>query len=623
MNKKQLYTLFALWSTLSLPLQAQLDSPIGQIPSTQEPISDTQPSNSLQPAGLEPPKNLVQEASPTVSDSVRLQKAEAPHFIPPFDFPLTLSGAFGELRSNHFHGGVDFKTQGVVGKPIRNIAAGYVSRAVVTPGGYGQALYVTHPSGYTSVHGHLLKFAAPIQARIDSVQYAEERFAVDLHFKPHEFWYEQGEVIALSGNEGYSFGPHLHMEIRESDTWAIIDPLPFYKHLIKDTTPPRASFVMFYPQQGRGVVAASSLKKRFSIQQLSTPVEAWGDIALGINAFDYMDGTHNHYGVWKVTLLVDGEERFCSTIDKVYPHENRMINAWTDYEEYRTRGNWFMRSYQLPGANLHQLSSDQANGIITINEERAYKFRYELEDLYGNRTTYSFTVIGKQQPIAPYKRVGKQLLDHLKGNVVQEQGMELAIPRGALYHDVDLISKLYSVTSLSSSSSSSAAITTTLSSGHRIYQLHDSPVPLHVPCSLQMRIPTALIAAPEQYYIAQVRGNRISFVGGSYQDGWIKGSIRELGSYTVAIDTLAPHITPLLPKQWGSGNIQFRVKDEESGIASYKAYVDGEFVLLGYDLKSHRLLLKHPERLKPGKNRQLVLTVTDRCGNETTETYLF
>lgn len=156
--------------------------------------------------------------------TVRAQEEPAaPVFRPPFDFPLTLSGNFGELRSNHFHGGVDFKTQGEVGKPIHCIADGYVSRVLVTPGGYGQAIFITHPNGYTSVYGHVLKFASAVAKVVEEYQYRHETFAVDLKFEPHQVSFKAGEIIALSGNEGYSFGPHLHMEIRRTDTGELID----------------------------------------------------------------------------------------------------------------------------------------------------------------------------------------------------------------------------------------------------------------------------------------------------------------------------------------------------------------------------------------------------------------
>ena len=223
--------------------------------------------------------------------AVRAQEEPAaPVFRPPFDFPLILSGNFGELRSNHFHGGVDFKTQGEVGKPIHCIADGYVSRVLVTPGGYGQAIFITHPNGYTSVYGHVLKFASAVAKVVEEYQYRHETFAVDLKFEPHQVSFKAGEIIALSGNEGYSFGPHLHMEIRRTDTGELIDPLQFYTDKIKDTTPPRASMIMLYPQRGAGVVEGSQRKKSISVASLGQPVSAWGKIAAGIKAYDYMDG---------------------------------------------------------------------------------------------------------------------------------------------------------------------------------------------------------------------------------------------------------------------------------------------------------------------------------------------
>ena len=211
-----------------------------------------------------------------MSLGVSAQETSGRLFIPPFDFPLTLSGNFGELRANHFHGGLDFKTQGAVGKPIRNIADGYVSRVTVTSGGYGQAVYMVHDNGYTSVHGHLLRFDPAIAQVVEEYQYANETFAVDLEFEPDRFRFAQGEVFAWSGNEGYSFGPHLHMEIRKTDTGEYIDPLQFYMDKIKDTTPPRATHIMLYPQRGKGTVNGSPMKQSFLLPHPGRTLYAWG-----------------------------------------------------------------------------------------------------------------------------------------------------------------------------------------------------------------------------------------------------------------------------------------------------------------------------------------------------------
>ena len=533
------------------------------------------------------------------------EKPENP-FVSPFDFPLLLSGNFGELRANHFHGGVDFKTQGVVGKPIRCIADGYISRVTVTPGGYGQAVYITHDNGYTSVHGHLHKFMAEVEQVVEAYQYEHETFAVDLTFGPDRFPLKQGEVFALAGNEGYSFGPHLHMELRKTDTGEYIDPLQFYTDIIKDKTAPRATHIMLYPQAGKGVVAGSSKKKALPLAALQTPVTAWGKIAVGIKAYDYMDGTSNNYGVRSVTLLVDSVEVFRSTVDGFLPDENRMINAWTDYEEYATRGSWFMRSQILPGNTWRMLQADEEGGVVTINEERLYEFCYVLEDLYGNRRTYLFKMQGKEQPIEPLYK-GKHYLSWNQGNVIQKPGMELVIPKGMLYEDVDLNCKVIA-DSLNISFD---------------YQLHDRPVPLHAGCSLMIGVRNYPIPDMTKYYVVRKYKGRKASAGGYFEEGFMHANIRELGTYSVALDTVAPRIVPLNRPQWKGGNIRFKIRDAETGIKDYKVYIDGAFVLFKFSSKNAVLSCMHPSRIKRGMKHRMEVVITDYCGNEAREEFFF
>lgn len=533
------------------------------------------------------------------------QEKSANPFISPFDFPLLLSGNFGELRANHFHGGVDFKTQGVVGKPIRCIADGYISRVTVTPGGYGQAVYITHDNGYTSVYGHLHRFMNGVQQVVEAYQYEHETFAVDLQFEADRFPLKQGEVFALAGNEGYSFGPHLHMEIRKTDTEEYIDPLQFYTDQLKDTTAPRATHVMLYPQAGKGVVNGSSRKKIISLSGQS-PITAWGQIAAGIKAYDYMDGTSNNYGVRSVTLLVDSVEVFRSTVDGFLPDENRMINAWTDYEEYATRNSWFMRSQILPGNTWRMLQADDERGVVTINEERPYRFCYVLEDLYGNRRTYGFVVQGKKQEVELLHK-GEHYLKWNQGNIVQQPGMSLVIPKGMLYEDVDLNCKV---------------IADSLNISYD-YQLNDKPVPLHGGCSLVIGVRNYPIADTSKYYVARKYKGRKSSAGGYFEDGFMFANIRELGTYSVAIDTVAPRIVPMNKPQWKTGNIRFKIRDAETGIKDYKVYIDGKFVLFKFASKNATLSCMHPDWIKRGMKHRMEVVITDYCGNVAREEYQF
>ena len=533
------------------------------------------------------------------------QEVKNLQFVPPFDFPMLLSANFGELRSNHFHGGLDIKTQGQVGKPIHSIADGYVSRATVSEGGYGQAIYVIHPNGFTSVYGHVLKFDAPIEAEVEAYQYEHETFEADLYFPEGKYVYKAGDIIALSGNEGYSFGPHLHMEIRHTDTDEHIDPLPFYKEKIKDGIAPRASAFMIYPTPYQGVVNGSSRKKVFSFDKPAA-ISAWGKISAGIKAFDYMDGTSNNYGVHTVRLLVDTVEVFKSTVDAYLPYENRMINAWTDYAEYIKHNSWFMRSVILPGNTWRMLEANADNGYININEERPYRFKYILTDAYGNQRTYRFTVHGKKQSI-PSEPPFRKVLKWWQGHVVQAPGMELILPRGVLYDDVCLQTKVLE---------DSLAISHT-------YRLHNEALPLHTSAFLYIGVRHYPVKDLSKYYVARVKGRKKYSVGGRFEEGWMRTSINQLGSYTVAVDTVAPRVTPLNEKAWRTGNIRFKLTDAETGIKDYKVKIDGKFVLFGYSAKNAILSNKSLERVAKKGKHVMELVVTDHCGNTLTREYTF
>ena len=538
--------------------------------------------------------------------SAQAQHVQESKFCSPFDFPILLSANFGELRPNHFHNGLDIKTQGVTGKPIHCIADGYVSRVAVLHGGYGQAIYVTHPNGLTSVYGHVISFAKNIQACVRQYQYAHETFVCDLKFQPGQFPVKKGDIIALSGNEGASAGPHLHLELRRTETGEYIDPMPYFKHLLKDSKAPVGSLIGIYPIQGKGVVNGSSHKKLLAIGNLKQPVHAWGEIYTGISAKDYMDGTSNFYGVHSVTLYVDSVQVFNSTTDKVLPDENRMINGFTDYEELTRTRRLIMRSYKLPGNRLRLLHTNENRGAVTIDEERDYHFRYVLEDNFGNRRTYQFIVKGKRQDIPEYKPEANEMLYWNRTNVIQKPGMELVVPRYYVYEDVPLRIDMQGDSSLIAFD----------------YILDAGRTPIHSYCDLSIGLRHMPVADTTKYYIVQKAGKWRSSMGGKYANGWIKTRVRSLGTFSVDVDTIAPQITPIGQGGWRtSRNIRFRIKDMESGIGSYKVYIDGKFVLFG--LKKGILVIQDPEKVKKGVPHKLEVTVTDQCGNMARKEYKF
>ena len=541
-------------------------------------------------------------------------KAQAvqPDFGVPFDFPLLLSGNFGELRSNHFHGGLDFKTQGVVGKPLLAIADGYISKVTVTPGGYGNALYITHDNGYTSVHGHLDRFLPEIASLVRDKQYREQSFVVTLEFGPEEFRVEQGEVVAYAGNTGYSFGPHLHMEIRTTDTNEPIDPLPFYKDKIVDNIAPRATHIMVYTgAQDRGKVTFTGDTKEVKEVdgkiiipcQLSLVncLTAWGRIATAISANDYMDGTTNNYGVRYVRLYVDDRLVSSSDVDRFSFSEDLLINSWTDFAERRRSGLWYMRSSIAPHNTLRMLHADEERGWVTIDEERDYHFRYELEDLYGNCATYRFVVRGQRMPACTTPRSYLHHMDASRANRFYAAGVELWIPENTLFEDLFLN---YDIIPSDSDQSD-------------IYQFSTQPIALKQYAELTLPILPAPSIDATKLYVARVEGSSRTYSGGTYQYGRITAPIRELGSYTVCIDTIAPSIKPIGKDTWKKrGLITYRIADGETGIRSYRGTIDGKWVLFKYSSKTSRLTCDlKAEGITRGKH-QVEIIVTDMRGNK-------
>ena len=525
---------------------------------------------------------------------------DKPSFIPPFDFPITFSGNFGEIRANHFHGGLDFKTGGTIGKPVRALADGYISRIRVTHGS-GYVLDVAYDNGYSTINRHLSAFVGDVARRVEDLQYEKESWEVEITPEPDEYPVKAGQIIALSGNTGYSFGPHLHLDMIETATDEYIDPLPFFMNKVKDKTAPRAEGIMLFPQPGKGVVEGKQTRRAFPAHP-TKPITAWGLIGAGIRAYDYMDGVQNKYGVKTVILEVDGEEVFRSTVDRFAYEENRYINSWTHGQ--------YMKSFIEPGNRLRMLQASNGNrGLVEINEERPYRFVYTLSDALGNTSKVRFTVQGQKTTIAPVEHREKYALKWDKVNYLQEPGLELVIPKGMLYDDVLLN---YSVRA----DSGDIAFT---------YQLNDTRIPMHNACDLRIGLRRRPVEDVTKYYVAGVtaRGGKYR-IGGKYEDGVMKVRIRDLGTYTVAVDT--PVITPVNQAQWGrTGKIIFKAKDKETGINTYRGTIDGKYALFGKpnSISGNLVCELDPKHVEKGGKHVVEMTVTDGCGNRTTEQFDF
>ena len=319
-------------------------------------------------------------------------------FTPPVDYDISLAGNFGEPRPHHFHGGLDVKTDNVEGKHIYAIADGYISRITVGLYGFGNAVYITHPTGHTSVYCHLKAFSPRIKAALRRYQYRHKTCVADAHLTPLDVPVSAGQFIALSGNTGHSTGPHLHLEVHDTRTWDMLDPYEMLADFINDSVAPQAHAFMAIPQHD-GLFNGSSQKQNFgfSSHHLEREFTAWGRVGFALWGNDYMQGTYNHYGIRYTTLLVDGQIVFRSDVSRVPMSLNRMVNVWGDYLHYRHSNVWYMKSFLEPGCRLPILWADEQRGIVAFNEERPYRLDYILRDYCGNESHYSFTVLERPE----------------------------------------------------------------------------------------------------------------------------------------------------------------------------------------------------------------------------------
>ena len=329
-------------------------------------------------------------------------------------------------------------------------------------------------------------------------------------------------------------------------------------------------------------------------------MEAWGRISAAISANDYMNGTHNNYGVRYVRLYVDDRLVSSSDVDRFSFDENRLINSWTDYAEQRTTGRWYMRASIAENNELRMLRADEQRGWVTIDEERDYHFRYELEDLYGNRSVYRFVVRGKRMEIPSRLPNYRYLMDASRDSRFYAQGFELWMPQGTLFDDVELD---YHVMPSESDQTP-------------IYQLTTTRIPLRRAAEITLPTHKSESVDGSKLYVARVDGKRRTYCGGTYRYGRITANITELGSYTVCADTIAPKITSIGSTSWRKqGRIVCRIADGETGIRDYRGTIDCRWVLFKYSSKNARLTCDlRAEGIGSGRH-QVEIRVTDMRGN--------
>jgi len=538
------------------------------------------------------------------------------YFRSPVDFPILLAGGFGDVRQNHFHSGIDIRTGGEEGKPVYAIADGYISRINISSSGFGKALYITHPNGFTSVYGHLKKLHGVIGNWIREQQYKKESFEIDTPVDPGVLRVKKGDIIAYSGNTGLSEGPHLHFEIRDAATQEIINPMLFGLPF-RDSAPPKIYNVRIYPFDenskvnftGNPVTLAVNASGPDCKLSLKDTVKVSGNIIFGIQALDFSNDTGSRDGITSIELFIDTVCYFTQKIERFAFAETRYANSELDYPQVIKNGQRIMRSYIAPNNKLSMYGRNKNNGIVNFMDGKAHKVLYIVKDAFGNTSRLTFWV-KSHLPVAggiPENRMPKgNLLACGKNNHFSAEGIVFDLPSDALYEDLDFIY------------SASAPVR---GSYTPVYHLQNNLVPIHSACTLSIKadgVPRALVS---KAVIVKVDANgHFSGKSSKPENNYIRTQIREFGNYTVAVDTTPPVIKPVNVAQnrnvGKQQNLILKISDNLSGIQSYRGTVNGKWILMDFDAKSDLLVYTFDDRIKPGKN-SFRLVVKDAVGNET------
>ncbi len=536
-------------------------------------------------------------------------------YISPIKPPFSFSGGFGELRRNHFHTGLDFRTAGQIGFPVFAVKEGYIARVSVSPAGYGHALYLLHPDGHTTVYGHLSRFHPKIENYLTSQQYLLKQFAVDLTVPEGLFSFKKGEIIAWSGNTGSSGGPHLHFEIRDTRSEKPQNPL-FFLSGIHDNSAPRITSLYLYPLSENSQVNRSANKQR--VETISSgkntrlknlhAIEVFGEIGLGIQSDDDFNGVGFKCGIYSAEMYLDGKPVFSFKMDHLAFDQGRFVNSHIDYEELIKNRRWVHKLYLQPGNKMDIYHTIANRGILKMTDGQTHTVKVIVADAYQNTNEFKFKLISKKSAVPVQKENFTRLFYFDRPNNFENKEVKIQIPEGALY---DQLKFNYH------SSTKTGFIYS------KIHHVHNPYVPVHKSYNLSIKT----LAIPPKYQgkalivLVGPTGRRTS-IGGEYADSWVTAHPLVFGDFGVVLDTIPPRTQSLSIKDnktlTNPSKIEFKISDNLSGIKSYEGEIDGNWVLFEYDAKTGMLVYTiDKNRLVLGKKHRLNLKVVDERKNAT------
>mgnify|MGYP005842214179 CR=1 FL=1 len=533
-------------------------------------------------------------------------------FTSPLDIPPAFSSTFGEIRSDHFHSGVDLRTMGQVGLNVYAIEKGYVSRIKVSATGFGKAIYIDHPNGKTSVYAHLDRFTGKIAEYVENAQYQKQSFEIELFPNPEELIVSKGDIIGLSGNSGSSGGPHLHFELRETASQRIIDPFDYFNEWKKtDSNPPTIKRLLVLEIDSLSYLQSNLIYKSYYTVgkgksfSLPSPIYASGKIGLALDYYDTVNPISLRAGIKKAVVKVNGVKVFSYQVDKFSFSETRYSNGFNGITDSGWNGNKAIRLWLDPNNRFSGIKYALNRGIIHIVKDSTYIVDITVWDHSDNSSSLIFKIeiIGTDKKATATQSPNLPLFRWNVENSYKTDNYFVTLPENALFHDI-----LFQMSE-----------TTTPNLPYPLVTVHHPKTKLFKKFTIEFNIQSIPQNITDKLYIAKANGKGYEYAGSTLTPNSIMATCNSFGKYTILVDTIPPSIITqnLMPnaKINDQSNINFKLIDN-TGIQTYNGYIDDSWVLFEWDPKTGILTHElNPTRVKKGQWHNLKIVVTDMLNN--------
>lgn len=533
------------------------------------------------------------------------------YFRNPLNIKMEIVANFGELRTNHWHMGLDIRTQQRENLPVYASAAGYIAKVKIEPGGFGRAIYINHPNGYTTLYAHLNNFEPRLEQYVKEQQYKLESWKVELSIPNNLFPVRQGDFIAYSGNTGGSAGPHVHFEIRETATDKCLNAMLFGFPLA-DKVPPSITRLALY-DRNKSVyhqnVPFYSLRKvgaKYGLAKGNTIKTGSDKISFAISAFDRLSGTNNPNGIYAARTFVDSELVSEFVLDRIDYDETRYMNAHIDYKMKMSGGPYVQHLSPMPGDTTAVYSGDDA--VIYLDDTLPHKISIEVLDAYLNTSVIEFYVQYDEALNKGYASVAQQQFIPAQVNVFEGENFEVFASEYAMYDTVNVFH--------------SSSPSNPVNSLSPLYSFLSHLIPSHD--SITVRIKPSISPADRNRTIIQcISGTRKIVQKATWSNGWLWAKFKNFGSYQAFSDTIPPTLNSL-----GSADtinlskatrIVFTPKDNFNNIKSFRAELDGKWLMFTND-KGRTWIYRFDEHFPEGVY-PLKVMVEDEAGNVTNKTW--